>query len=101
MREEQDIKSLMEAVDLLKAISNPKRLAILCWLDEGEKSVGEIAEFSQLSQSALSQHLAGLRSKKLVKTRRDQQSIYYSLASGELKSIIDLLHDLYCNQASS
>lgn len=100
MTAEQNIKSLMKAADMLKAISNPKRLAILCWLDGGEKSVSEIAEFSQLSQSALSQHLAGLRAKKLVKTRRDQQSIYYSLASDELKSIIDVLHDLYCDDDS-
>ncbi len=100
MTAEQNIKSLMKAADMLKAISNPKRLAILCWLDGGEKSVSEIAEFSQLSQSALSQHLAGLRAKKLVKTRRDQQSIYYSLASRELKSIIDVLHELYCDNNS-
>lgn len=96
--EENDMDLLMQAVDTLKALSNPKRLAILCRLGKGEMSVGEIAGFVGLSQSALSQHLARLREKNLVSTRRQQQTIYYSLSSSETREIIRVLHDLYCNK---
>lgn len=89
-------KKLMKAVDMLKAMSNPSRLGILCQLCGGEMSVGEIAKNIDLSQSALSQHLAKLRDQKLVKTRREQQMIYYSLDSEEVEAIIGALYSLYC-----
>lgn len=86
-----------EASDLLKLISNPQRLLILCLLNEQELSVGVLNEYlSDLSQSALSQHLAQLRAAKLVQTRREAQTIYYSMSDSRVKSIIKLLHSLYC-----
>ncbi|RMG39345.1 MAG: ArsR family transcriptional regulator [Candidatus Dadabacteria bacterium] len=94
----KDMKNLLKAVDLLKAISNPNRLAILCTLSDGELSVGELVEKIGLSQSALSQHLAKLRACGLVDTRREQQTIYYSLKSSEAEAIIDVLHKLYCRR---
>jgi len=85
-----------EAAKLLKALANEKRLIILCLLAEGERSVSEINEMVDLSQSALSQHLALLRREKLVQTRRDAQSVYYSLVPGSALDVIETLHQIYC-----
>lgn len=85
-----------QAVVLLKAMANERRLFILCLLLEGELSVGQIAEKLELSQSALSQHLGWLRKDELVSTRKESQTVFYSLNSEEVKSVIQLLHDLYC-----
>ena len=63
------------AVNLLKALSNEKRLQIICALYQGEKNVGELEKIVGLSQSALSQHLARLRRDGIVNTRRDAQTI--------------------------
>lgn len=80
---------------LLKALSNPKRLQILSLLMEGEKNVGELEQQVDLSQSALSQHLARLRSDGIVKTRRDAQTIYYSLTCDKAKALIHATYQLY------
>lgn len=80
---------------LLKALANQKRLQILCLLMEGEKNVGELEKQVGLSQSALSQHLARLRTDHIVKTRRDAQTIYYSLQCDKAKSLIKATCDLY------
>ena len=88
-----------EAESFLKALSNRHRLMILCELHKGERSVGVIQEAIGLSQSALSQHLGRLREDKLVKTRRDAQTIYYSLASKEAEQVIALLYELFCGEA--
>ncbi len=85
-----------KASELLKAMSNEKRLMILCYLANGEKAVGEMEKLVGLSQSALSQHLARLRRDGLVKTRRASQTIYYSLAGGEAQAIMQTLHGIYC-----
>ncbi|MCP4318792.1 MAG: helix-turn-helix transcriptional regulator [Hyphomicrobiales bacterium] len=85
-----------QAAQLLAAMANPKRLLILCNLVGGEMAVGALATTVDLSQSALSQHLAKLRALKLVKTRRDAQTIYYSLASGKVQAILETLYGLYC-----
>lgn len=81
---------------LLKAMCNERRLLILCYLSQGERSVGELEELVGLSQSALSQHLARLRRDKLVRTRRSAQNIYYSLNGHEAPTIMSTLYDLYC-----
>ena len=88
-----------DAEQLLKALANANRLMILCTLAEGENSVGELNERIELSQSALSQHLAVLRRDGLVETRRESQTIYYSLCKGPAARVIDLLHDMYCGNA--
>ena len=86
-----------QASTLLKAMSNQSRLLILCQLNEGEKSVGELERIVGLSQSALSQHLARLRRDKLVQTRREAQTIYYSLNGDDALRVIETLYGLYCN----
>jgi DNA-binding transcriptional ArsR family regulator len=88
--------SASDAVNLLKGLANESRLMIMCVLSEGELSVGELNQRIKLSQSALSQHLAVLREQGLVKTRRESQTIYYSLADTAAMSIVELLHDVYC-----
>jgi DNA-binding transcriptional ArsR family regulator len=84
------------AADLLKTLGHPARLRILCRLVEGEHSVGALNADIPLSQSALSQHLALLREQGLVETRREAQTIFYSLADGPARAILGTLHDLYC-----
>ncbi|ASA56371.1 ArsR/SmtB family transcription factor [Vibrio gazogenes] len=86
-----------KAVVLLKAMANERRLQILCLLLAQEFSVGELSEKLELSQSALSQHLALLRREKLVATRKEAQTVYYSLSSHEVKEMIELLYRLYCS----
>lgn len=88
-------KSAGNASDLLKAMSNQTRLVILCQLLKGEKTAGELDSATQLSQSALSQHLAVLRENGLVQTRRQSQNIYYSLAGDEPRAIIEVLYNIY------
>ncbi len=85
-----------QAAELLKALSNPQRLRVMCMLIDGERTVGEINAEIELSQSALSQHLAVLRDGGWVQTRRESQSVYYSVADGPVHKIIQTLHDIYC-----
>ena len=85
-----------EASAFLKALANEQRLCILCTLLEKPLSVSELNEEVDLSQSALSQHLAVLREEGLVKTRRKAQSIYYGLASTQARRVIETLHSIYC-----
>lgn len=80
----------------LKALANVNRLMILCILTEGELSVTQLNEKITISQSALSQHLAKLRDDNVVVTRRESQTIYYSIADGVAKGIIEVLHAHYC-----
>lgn len=77
--------------ELLSVLGNERRLLIMCHLLEGEFSVGRIAEMVDLSQSALSQHLAKLRALNLVQTRRDGQTIYYSSNCHRAERIINAL----------
>ncbi len=89
----------LRASGLLKAMSNPVRLLVLCQLAESEKSVGELERVVDVSQSALSQHLALLRSRGLVTFRRDGQTLYYSLAGREAATLLAALYQIYCRPA--
>lgn len=90
-----------QAVRLLKSLANEHRLAILCSLREGEVSVGELVKQLPLSQSALSQHLAWLRTENLVAPRRVAQTVYYRLNNDQAVRIIQVLNDLYCEQQNA
>jgi ArsR family transcriptional regulator, virulence genes transcriptional regulator len=83
------------AAEFLNLISNEKRLAILALLLRGEMTVGTIADKVALSQSALSQHLAKLRSLDLVETRRDRQMIYYSCHSDAVRRVLHTLDGIF------
>ena len=86
-----------EASRLLKTIGNPTRLMILCTLVQGEFAVGELNDQIGLSQSTLSQHLSILRREGFVRTRREAQTIYYSLQSDEAGSLMKCLYKIYCH----
>lgn len=89
-----------EAAGLMKALGNESRLMILCALAAGEHSVSELNTIIPLSQSALSQQLARLREQGLVATRRQSQTIYYSLTPGPADRVVHLLQDIYCPVAA-
>lgn len=93
---EQMAAHAREASQLLKALANEHRLLILCYLSEGELSVGALNARIPLSQSALSQHLSVLRNDGLVETRREAQTIHYQLVPGPAMRIVATLHDIYC-----
>ena len=97
---EINIKDMQEnsaqAADLLKAMSNQHRLLILCHLGEKEMSVTALNNVIELSQSSLSQHLARLRQDGLVKTRRESQTIFYSIANPSVVKLISFLHSEFC-----
>ena len=92
----QMAQSAGRASSLMKTLGHKDRLMILCHLADGEKSVGEIAGLLEISQSPLSQHLSRMRKESLVETRREAQTIYYSLKSGEAKKIVEVLYELFC-----
>ncbi len=85
-----------QASNLLKAMAHPQRLRVLCLLVEREMSVGELNAEIALSQSALSQHLAKLRDEGLVNTRKEAQTVFYTLAPGPTIALIRTLHDNFC-----
>jgi DNA-binding transcriptional ArsR family regulator len=94
MSELHDMAS--HAVELLKAMANEWRLMVLCQLSEGEKTVSELQDILGLSQSALSQHLAVLRREKIVKARKQAQSVIYSLSGDEATRVMNTLHEVFC-----
>lgn len=100
MKTATDIASMQVAADrasaLMKTLGHPGRLMILCNLAEGESAVGDLAEELEMSQSALSQHLMRMRSEGLVATRRESQTVYYRLAEGEVRQVIQSLYDIFC-----
>ena len=88
----QKIENLAKKI---KAIANDKRLKILYQIEDRELSVGEIEKKVNLSQSALSQHLAVLREDDVVKTRRKAQTIYYGIKDEKIKQILIKLKELF------
>lgn len=94
-------KKSQAAAAFLKALAHEGRLMILCHLNTGEKSVGELETLLSSRQAAVSQQLARLRIDGLVKFRRDGKTIYYSLADGKSERTIALLYDLFCAQGDT
>lgn len=83
------------ASELLRILSNPKRLLILCYLADGELSVQQLQVATGLGQSTVSQQLAIMRGERLVSARREAQSVYYSLDSDEARNVIETLQGIY------
>lgn len=95
-----DLAVLRQSADaacrLMKALSNPDRLLLLCQLSQGEKNVGELEALVGIAQPTLSQQLGVLRHEGVVATRREGKNIYYRVADPALLQILALLYRLYC-----
>jgi DNA-binding transcriptional ArsR family regulator len=85
-----------EAGQLLKALSNPDRLLLLCQLSQGECNVSELESLLGIQQPTLSQQLAVLRREGLVATRREGKQIYYCISSPQALAVIKTLYQLFC-----
>ena len=88
--------SAQRASDMMKLLGHPHRLMILCELKMGEKSVGELSKSVGIAQSPLSQHLALMRYEDVVESRRDAQTVYYSLKEGEASQLIQAMYEIFC-----
>jgi DNA-binding transcriptional ArsR family regulator len=89
-------RSATDVSDLLKLLGHPDRLMVLCQLKFGEQSVGELSRNLGIKQSPLSQHLARMRHEGVVTSRRDAQTMYYSITDEKIARVIAVLYDLYC-----
>ncbi|NVP57792.1 sulfite-sensing transcriptional repressor BigR [Mycoplana rhizolycopersici] len=85
-----------EVANLLKTLSHPARLMIVCTLVEGSYSVGELEEKLDLHQPHLSQHLTVLRGSGIVETRREGKQIFYSLTEEKAAQLVAALYEIFC-----
>jgi DNA-binding transcriptional ArsR family regulator len=95
---EQMVVNAQDATAFLKSVAQESRLMILCILAEGEKSVGDLETLLAQRQSTVSQHLARLRLDGMVATRRDGQTIYYSLANEDVRVILQAVYQVFCKK---
>lgn len=97
---EIDLDTLRASADrtcgMLKTLSNPDRLLLLCQISQGERCVSDLEEALDIHQPTLSQQLGVLRDEGLVNTRRDGKRIYYSIASKEALAVMQVLYDQFC-----
>jgi len=97
MPKPEDMKAQAgDAAGFLKNLANPNRLMILCLLSQGELCVSNIQSHLDISQTALSQHLARLREEGIVTYRRDHRTLYYSILNPHVAEIVGVLYDIYC-----
>jgi len=94
-------KAAASVSNTLKLLSNSKRLLILCQVVEQERSVGELAELIGASQVTVSQQLALLRNTGIVHSRRQAQTIYYSIADDRVRSLVEFLYETFCPQPAT
>ena len=90
------MRNARDASDLLKALAHESRLLVLCLLAEKERSVGELEQILSLRQPTVSQQLARLRLDGLVDTRRDGKTVYYSIADDDVRRVIEVIYDIFC-----
>ncbi len=92
------MESARNASDFMKALAHEGRLMILCQLANGERSVTELENMLSQRQAAVSQQLARLRLEGLVENRREGKTIYYRLADGRVRTMIETLYGLFCEK---
>lgn len=93
----QQMQARAEEVSVfLKTMAHPERLMVLCQLINGEVSAGYLSGNSDLSQSAFSQQLRVLRDHGLVKTRKDSQQVFYSIADHRVKQLLEVMQTAFC-----
>lgn len=85
-----------EAAAFLRSMANPSRLMILCMLTEGERNVSDLLANLDISQTALSQHLARLRQEDIVEFRRNHRTLYYKIKNPHVAKIVSALYEIYC-----
>jgi DNA-binding transcriptional ArsR family regulator len=95
-----DIRAILKKCDdvsqTLKSLSHPVRLKVLCQVIEGERSVNELTEFCEISQSAMSQFLNRMRSEGILKSRREGSHVYYGVADPKLIRLLRAIKEIYC-----
>jgi DNA-binding transcriptional ArsR family regulator len=89
-------EDIEQAAQAMKAISHPLRLKILCILSSGEINVQEIVEACGTSQSNISQHLSVLKSKKILKSRKDANRVLYRIADDRILSLVSMTRQVFC-----
>lgn len=90
-----------EVCELMTLLSNRSRLMILCQLTEGEKSVGQLAEAVGARDTAVSQQLAILRRERIVKARREGQTMFYRIVDPNVAAILEFLYARYCGDVAA
>ena len=90
-----------EAAELMRSLSHPQRLLVLCALGKEEKSVAELRDELGIGQVPMSQQLMRLRADGLVTSRREGTSVYYRIARREVIGIVEALHEAFCSRAPS
>lgn len=95
---EQMRQAATETAAVLRSLSHPDRLMLLCQLSQGELSVGELEEMLGIQQPNLSQQLGVLRAERLVDTRREGKRIFYSVKDPKVLHLLSTLYLLYCPQ---
>ena len=97
---ESEIKMMASRCDevsqVLKSLSHPIRLKVLCALIDREKPVGELVEFGGISQSAMSQFLIRLKNEGVLSSRKEGTSVYYTLSDERLKKLIHSIKEIFC-----
>lgn len=89
-------RAASETAAVLRSLSHPDRLMLLCQLSQGEHSVGELEALLDIQQPNLSQHLGVLRAERLVDTRRDGKRIFYTVKDPKVLHLLSTLYLLYC-----
>ena len=86
---------------LLKMLSAPNRLLILCHLIESEQCVTDLCELVGMKPPAMSQQLAILRREGLLSSRRDGQTIFYAIADEKVEKLMSFLYETYCKDSTN
>lgn len=98
MNVEEMIPASERAAELMRSLSHPQRLLVLCALGGDEKSVAELRELLGIEQVPMSQQLMRLRADGLVEARREGTSVYYHIARPEVLQVVEALHDAFCGK---
>ncbi|WP_337181852.1 metalloregulator ArsR/SmtB family transcription factor [Shinella sp.] len=96
MNVEEMIPAAEKAADLMRSLSHPQRLLVLCALVDGERSVADLRQALAIEQVPMSQQLMRLRADGLVEARREGTTVYYSIVRPEILAVVQALHDAFC-----
>lgn len=97
MNVEEMIPAAEKAADLMRSLSHPQRLLVLCALVDGERTVAELRHELAIDQVPMSQQLMRLRADGLVEARREGTTVYYAIIRPEIRTMVQALHDAFCS----